>query len=78
MTVGSLSYDDDDDDDDDDNDDGDDDDDNDDDDDDNDGDDDGNENVIKAIGALGLRSQGTRRIFVRLKNLTGHFVHTEL
>lgn len=49
-----------------------------DDDDDDDDNDDSNENVIKAIGALGLRSQGTRRIFVRLKNLTGHFVHTEL
>ena len=37
-------------------------------------DDDGNENVIKAIGALRPRSKGTGRIFDRLKNLTGHFV----
>ena len=40
-------------------------------------DDDGNENVIKAIGTLRLRSQGTSRTFARLKNLTGHSVHTE-
>ena len=52
-------------------------DDDDDDDDNEDDDEDGNENVIKATGALRLRSQGTGRTFFRLKNLTGHSVHKE-